>query len=364
MTERVLEWLKNDDPADSRMVLISSYGTGKSSFCLHLAFQLLNSPERDSRIPILIYLSEFAGRVKLNFRDFLESHLKGSGVKNITTDKLESWARDGRLLFIFDGFDEMASRSVDTVKQTNLDYIQDWAKMSGNKVLVTTRPEYFLTRQHEQHLLRSYRRLHGHLLNPAQIDEYLEKRVEWHEARLGPHEMRLGWQRYRDEIKHIYDLRDLQHRFVLLEIIVKTLPKFLEQGRLQSLQNEITRAELYQEYFDMELKERQSAAKDLQSVQQLQTEERLKLLEELAWRLYSDAERPNERRFSAEEAQNWLEGTMSRETRASLHNNWSIFMSYSFLIPVDLDDESFEFFSQIFSGISGGKTIGSADQDG
>jgi hypothetical protein len=340
LQERIMEWLDNTNPADSRLVLIGTYGTGKTSFCHHLAYQLFKQKHR--RIPILIKLAEFAGTVNLDFRGFLENYLQREGVRHITSEKLKRWSEAGRLVFLFDGYDEMAARSSENVQKGNLDYIENWAKHTGNKILVTSRPEYFLTRHDEQHLLRSYRRLYCHLLNSSQIDEFLQKRVAWH----AQHERRHGgqgydWQTYRTWIEHIHDLKDLKHRIVLLEMIVQLLPKYIEQKR-----QEVMRVELYGDYLRLELEERQQDFKQVEIVKQIPIEQRLELMENLAWRLYNDRERSNERSFTGEEAWNWLQKSMTDQLRSVLRNNWLAFLSFSFLVPFAQD--AFEFSHKSF----------------
>jgi hypothetical protein len=347
LQEHVLNWLDDKLEAhradkaapDSRMVITGTYGTGKSSFCTHIAAELIRKKHR--RKPIIIELGKYAGSVSIDFDDFIEIQLAKNGVTNLSRRKLQKWAQAGRLFFIFDGFDEMASRSDDRVKSQHLKWINEWASMPNNKVLVTTRPEYFLTRADERDLLRQYRQVFCYLLNRAQREEYLQKRVAWynhHELRSG--KKAYGWKIYRDKIRQIYDLSNLQQRFVLLEMIVKTLPDYIQQDV-----KEVTRVKLYKDYLTKELTERQED-KNLFSLKQISAERRLELVEELAYRLYMDRARQSERKFDHDEARSWLEPVLTPSENRVLDKDWTALLTNLFLVPAG--EFQFEFSHKSF----------------
>jgi hypothetical protein len=346
LEKRVLKWidgkLRTNKDIDNGMVIIGGYGTGKSSFCWHLAYTLITMKHK--RQPIIIELKDFVGQDKLRLAGFLEVKLEEDGVKAIKIAKLKKWAELGRLVFIFDGFDEMASRSDERVKQRYIGWINEWASISNNKVLVTTRPEFFYDRYSEREIFDNWRRVYPYMLNPAQIEQYLKIRLNWynqHEARRDEPQRR--WQEYQKKIRETYDLRDLQRRFVLLELIIKTMPKYLDQKNGV----EITRPQLYNDYLDIEINER-LADKDLEALKIISTGQRLKMLEELAYRLYinNGTTQLNVRQFAGYQAQQWLDHLLDEKQRRELGKDWSAFLTYSFLIPVG--EYEFEFSHKSF----------------
>jgi uncharacterized protein YjbI with pentapeptide repeats len=85
------------------------------------------------------------------------------------------------------------------------------------------------------------------------------------------------WTYYQNQIKQIYDLSDLVRRPVLLEMIVKTLPKMIAEGEV------INRPNLYQRYLEGEL-DRQVIAKRRDLA--IKREKRFEIMEHLALELY------------------------------------------------------------------------------
>lgn len=123
-------------------------GSGKSWFSLHLAAQLaqqLASADgyvgRRPRIPLLISLRDYSNRASvasmLSHFFFHEHRMLPGGWK-----MFELLNRMGRLLIIFDGFDEMAARmSLNEAKNVHLELSTVIAPSS--KVIVTCRSEFF-----------------------------------------------------------------------------------------------------------------------------------------------------------------------------------------------------------------------------
>lgn len=107
-------------------------------------------------------------------------------------------------------------------------------------------------------------------MNDQQIDLYLQERVPFIEGAK-------DWQYYRDKIQTIHDLSDLMRRPVLLEMIVKTLPTLIAEGKA------VNRPNLYQRYLEGEL-ERQLAKQryDLQ----IGSQQRFAIMQRMALEMY------------------------------------------------------------------------------
>ncbi len=280
LEQEVITWLS--DPSTTRLAVLADYGSGKSTFCQHIAATLarnyLMAQEHEryqQRIPLLIPLRDFS-RSPVDLKIYLVSYLKQyCHVDNPDAEALMKMAEAGMLLFLLDGFDEMASRATDDTVAMNIEQFEQLANVSQNKVLLTTRPEYFLTLQQEQQVLQSYPCLYLQPFDEEQVNLYLQKRVPF----LKPYgdEPIKDWTYYRQRIDEIHDLSDLVRRPVLLEMIVKTLPVLIAEGEA------VNRPNLYQRYLEGEL-ERQirKQRRDLR----IKREKRFEIMERIAIELY------------------------------------------------------------------------------
>lgn len=146
-TEGYLDrWLV--DPAKEHISILGEFGTGKTWVALHYAWVLLRRYREAQRlgttrprIPVVISLRDFARVVDVEtlFSDFFfrkhQMHLPSYAA-------FEQLNRMGKLLLIFDGFDEMAAR-ID--RQKMIDHFWQMAKtvVTGSKVILTCRTEHF-----------------------------------------------------------------------------------------------------------------------------------------------------------------------------------------------------------------------------
>ena len=139
-------WL--DDPAKEHISVLGEFGTGKTWFALHYAWVTLQryceakkrGVERP-RLPLVIPLRDYAKAVSVEslFSEFFfrkyEIPLQGYSV-------FEQLNRMGKLLLIFDGFDEMAAR-VDRQEMINNFWELAKVVVPGAKVILTCRTEHF-----------------------------------------------------------------------------------------------------------------------------------------------------------------------------------------------------------------------------
>src|SRR6266496_5724119 len=280
LEQEVKCWLS--DPSATRLAVLADYGSGKSTFCQHLAATLardyLAAQEHEryqQRIPLILPLRDFS-RTPVDLKGYLVSYLKQyCHVDNPDAEALMKMAEAGLLLFLLDGFDEMSSRATNDTVAINIEQFEQLANISQNKILLTTRPEYFLTLRQEQQVLQSYPCLYLQPFDEEQIDLYLQKRVPFLKA-YGDEPIK-DWTYYRQLIDEIHDLSDLARRPVLLEMIVKTLPVLVAEGEA------VNRPNLYQRYLEGEL-ERQirKQRRDLR----IKREKRFEIMERIAAELY------------------------------------------------------------------------------
>ena len=107
----VERWL--DDPDHNHLSILGDFGTGKSSFCLRLTYTLAKRCREDpvtSRIPLFISLRDYATAV--NIRQLITDLLLNKyGVPIANYSVFNRFLESRRLILIFDGFDEMATKT-------------------------------------------------------------------------------------------------------------------------------------------------------------------------------------------------------------------------------------------------------------
>ncbi len=280
------QWLQDGD-SDRQLAIFGEYGSGKSTLCQKVAHDLalsyLNDP-LSSRIPILLNLREFIGKLDLEayITSFLDRECK---VVNPRIELFRAMNEAGIFLMIFDGFDEMAVKVDADTLESNLIEIEKLAAANNSKVLLTSRPEYFISVREENEALTprvnpflnreaEYEPLKILPWNEEQVEFFLQRRVPLVVGAIQP------WTYYRDQIKQIGSLSDLSQRPVLLDMIVKTLPRLIASGEAINLPN------LYKNYLIGEMK-RQKVLKKRSFL--LSDNDRLKLLQGLAIEIYSNA---------------------------------------------------------------------------
>ena len=138
-------WL--DDPAKEHLSVLGEFGTGKTWFALHYAWVALQRYQdakrrgmERPRIPVVVPLRDYAKAVTVEslFSEFF--FRKHEVLKSYAV--FEKLNRMGKLLLIFDGFDEMAAR---VNRQAMIDNFWELAKVvvPGAKAILTCRTEHF-----------------------------------------------------------------------------------------------------------------------------------------------------------------------------------------------------------------------------
>lgn len=151
-------WL--DDPAKEHISILGEFGTGKTWFTLHYAWVALQrykqAKERGlarPRIPLLIPLREFAKAVNVK-SIFLEFLFDGRKVVVPDYSVFEQLNHMGKLLLIFDGFDEMAAK-IDHQSMVNNFWELAKVVVPSSKAILTCRTEHFPDAQQGRALLNA-----------------------------------------------------------------------------------------------------------------------------------------------------------------------------------------------------------------
>ncbi|ODG97946.1 hypothetical protein A4S05_11165 [Nostoc sp. KVJ20] len=138
-------WL--DDPAKEHISILGEFGTGKTWFVFHYAWTALQR-YRDAqkrgverpRLPLVITLRDFAKA--LNVENVLAGFFFTQHNIRINSEVFDQLNRMGKLLLIFDGFDEMAAK-VDRQQMINNFWELAKVVVPGAKVILTCRTEHF-----------------------------------------------------------------------------------------------------------------------------------------------------------------------------------------------------------------------------
>ncbi|MEM6399040.1 MAG: NACHT domain-containing protein [Cyanobacteria bacterium P01_D01_bin.116] len=151
-------WL--DDPAKEHISILGEFGTGKTWFALHYAWIALQR-YRDAqkrgvqlpRLPLVIPLRDYAKAVSVESL-FSEFFFRQYEIPIPGYSAFEQLNRMGKLLLIFDGFDEMAAR---INRQEMINNFWELAKVvvPGAKVILTCRTEHFPEAQEGRALLNA-----------------------------------------------------------------------------------------------------------------------------------------------------------------------------------------------------------------
>ena len=221
-------------------LILGDFGAGKSFLLRELARSLL--AEDGSLIPVLVemrYLEK-----QLSLRGLLSQHFGMANAGSVDIDAFLYMLHQGRVVLLFDGFDELA------VRVTYDQVLQHFAVITGAvegkaKVIVSSRRQHFLDDGRVKlELARSAEQLQGYRLvelqpfGEAQIRQFLRNRLQ-SDAEADA--------RYR-LIHDVKDLLGLSHNPRMLSFIAD-----LERERLEGARDaagEITPAKLYEVLLD------------------------------------------------------------------------------------------------------------------
>ncbi|MEO1433547.1 MAG: NACHT domain-containing protein [Cyanobacteria bacterium J06633_8] len=151
-------WL--DDPAKEHISILGEFGTGKTWFALHYAWVALQRYKDAQhrgvqlpRLPLVIPLRDYAKAVSVESL-FSEFFFRQYEIPIPGYSAFEQLNRMGKLLLIFDGFDEMAAR---INRQEMINNFWELAKVvvPGAKVILTCRTEHFPEAQEGRALLNA-----------------------------------------------------------------------------------------------------------------------------------------------------------------------------------------------------------------
>jgi len=259
------KWLNEDSM--NGLFIIGDFGTGKSTLCAFLAYELARDFLQNSRtrIPLFIPLRHLDGISKESLLDVLRKTLL------IDWETLSDLLKSGRLLLILDGFDEMKTRTNWKKIKSDFQEIINLLCKGKSKVIVTCRTHFFkkdsMIFGEDTELMESLRATENFMIvtmfpfTYQQIFDFVSRRVK------NPREIM-------KQINRTYNLEDLCRRPLLVDMVVSTLPKLVSLGSM------INAANLYETYTEEWIKR-----EDWRS--QLKPKQKAELMESLALDLFS-----------------------------------------------------------------------------
>ncbi len=227
------QWLA--DPSKEHLSVLGEFGTGKTWFALHYAWVALQKYQEAKkkgverpRLPLVIPLRDYAKAVTVESL-FSEFFFRKHEIPLPGYSAFERLNRMGKLLLIFDGFDEMAAR---VNRQAMIDNFWELARVvvPGAKAILTCRTEHFPDAIEGRKLLGAELKASTANLTgePPQF-EVLEL-AKFSDEQIGE---LLGHKAKPETVAKVTDnpqLLDLARRPVMVDLILEALPE-IEAGK-------------------------------------------------------------------------------------------------------------------------------------
>lgn len=248
--------IRDEYPVNGQVSVLGDSGSGKTSFCLHLTYEVARRwrDERVGRVPLYIPLRGYAPEKGLDAL-ITSVAVNSYRLQRLNADRiLRHTVEKGRFLLIFDGFDEMAATSSDEEMQKRFEEVSRFAQGYG-KVVLTCRTNFFRLDAEARKVLsptdvatgllrQSQRRkadiLYIEPLEEPQIIEFLSRHPS-----IATHA-----QEWWGNIQRVSNLATLSTRPILLKILTDTIPS-LEHLPPSSMSMAEQVAELYVAFIEM-----------------------------------------------------------------------------------------------------------------
>ncbi|MBE9057314.1 pentapeptide repeat-containing protein [Sphaerospermopsis sp. LEGE 08334] len=274
------EWLS--DPAKQHLSILGEFGTGKTWFAFHYAWVALQKYRQAKqegatipRIPLLIPLRDYAKAVSIESL-FSEFFFRKHEIGLPGYSAFEQLNRMGKLLLIFDGFDEMAARVDRQAMINNFWQLAQVVGTEGTKAILTCRTEHFPEALEGRRLLSaelqaSTKKLTGETpqFEVLELEKFDDEQIQ----------QVLSFKAQPETVEAVINnkkLLDLARRPVMIDLIMEALPD-IEAGKPV----DISRVYLYAV--------RQKMARDIKADRTFTSmADKLYFLCELSWEMLSN----------------------------------------------------------------------------
>lgn len=328
-------WLQDD--MQNLLIVVGEYGTGKTTLMKYLTYHLgqqrigegaATAPIQDiqGRLPVFMPLNKF----ETELPTFVGKVCEEVGIEDINFSRFKELARDGKLLIILDGFDEMTQYINPTKQRSNFGQVrrQLLEGMPNSKVILTTRSEYFKSMAARERIFETARHnnfgyVYVQPFENEQVRQYLLAHGYGND--------------YWDRVKRVLgEDNDVISRPVLLEIMVKYLPELLAQCDRDK--RALLATDLYKLFIEKELERK---VDDLVRRNWLiEGKDRMQILEAVAlWMFQNDT-----LYFNADEIGEELDfkSYFKTNNNAQYENYLHEFLTFSFLKPQDVAAGTFQ----------------------
>lgn len=148
--QHILNWV-HADIQNKHLAILGEYGQGKSVLSHKIAYELVKKRNNDFKIPIII---ELRGKFPKQYSSPLALLSDWCSYFGINPKSLLKLHFAGKLLLIFEGFDEMELVGDYEIRLDHFRKIWEFSS-SNSKIIITGRPNFFLNNQELQALLRT-----------------------------------------------------------------------------------------------------------------------------------------------------------------------------------------------------------------
>ncbi len=227
------QWI--EDPCKEHISILGEFGTGKTWFTHHFAYEMMQKyieakakGLKRPRVPLVVQLRDYSKKLESEalFSDFF---FRKHEIRLTGYSAFEQLNRMGKLLLIFDGFDEMADK---LDKQKMIDNFWELAKVvvPGAKAILSCRTEHFPHAKLGRDLLNaelkaSTAKLTG---DPPQFEILELEKFDDEQIRAAL--LKKSTPETVDGVMGDQDLLDLASRPVMLDFLLEALPDIETTG--------------------------------------------------------------------------------------------------------------------------------------
>jgi WD40 repeat protein len=259
--EEIAAWLGGN--RSNLLALLGDVGTGKTTLAGFLAYEMAKAYKLDPLrhpAPVLIELQDV--RKETSLESIVISHfrkyLTDNELNDFSISRFEHLVRNGKIVLLFDAFDEMAERMRPEVIWKNLNELIKPSRQGG-KVFLTCRTHYFKTRDEQEGYVGK---------GSVYLQEFTNDQVRKYLFKARPKTAEEDW----TMIQAIYNLKELVARPLLLDMVVETMRDLRVADA----------SALYKTYADNWFNREQEKGRLLNK------EVKLDLMKELAWQIYDE----------------------------------------------------------------------------
>jgi hypothetical protein len=220
-----------EDPDVNHLTILGDFGTGKSCCAMELIMRLL---ERGGpRTPLFFSLRDYQ-HVETLQSIVTKGLTEKYGILNFNYPAFLRLLEEGRLLLIFDAFDELATLSERWATVASLRRLNE-AVRGRSKVILTCRTHYFTTQAAEREGIAGSMPRGGELFAEVEgrrnysivyLEPFSQEQIREFVHRHHPD----STDAVMEQIGRLPGVKDLATRPVLLEMILKTLPRLLKEA--------------------------------------------------------------------------------------------------------------------------------------